>query len=96
MVSNLQTSGTAPSKAINNAETLKLDQNFGVKNRLSFTFTRNASYSNSAYDKDTSNWSNWGPRLPFPLDRQDLPSRLDVLRGRFPHERHPPHHSYLD
>jgi hypothetical protein len=67
MVSNLQTSGTAPTKAINNAETLKLDQNFGIKNRLSFTFTRNVSYTDNAYDKDTSNWSNWGARLPFPL-----------------------------
>jgi hypothetical protein len=67
MVSNLQTSGTAPAKAINNAETMKFDHNFGVKNRLSLTYTRNVSYTDSAYDHDTSDWNNWGPRLPFPL-----------------------------
>lgn len=67
MVNNLRTSGTAPSKAINNAQTLKFDQNFATANRLSFTFTRNVSYSDNAYDRDPSDWSNWGPRLPFPL-----------------------------
>jgi len=67
MVSNLRTTGTAPSKAINNAESMKFDHNIGITNRLSFTYTRNVSYSDSAYDHDTSNWNNWGPRLPFPL-----------------------------
>ncbi|MCC7496375.1 MAG: hypothetical protein IT160_02280 [Bryobacterales bacterium] len=67
MVNNLRTTGTAPTKAINNAETLKFDQNFGTANRLALTFTRNVSYSNNAYDTDPSSWSNIGPRLPFPL-----------------------------
>jgi hypothetical protein len=67
MVNNLVTTGTAPTQLINNAYTMKFDQNFGNKNRLSFTYTRNGSYYNNAYDESRSDWNNWGPRLPFPL-----------------------------
>jgi hypothetical protein len=69
MINNLRTTGTAPTQFINNGLTLRLDQDFGVKNRLSFTFTRNGSWYQNAYDDpaNRSDWNVWGARLPFPL-----------------------------
>ena len=66
-VRNLLTTGNGPTKTIENSYTLKLDQNFGVKNRLAATFTRNGTWVDAAYAKDPDNWNNWGARLPMPL-----------------------------
>ncbi len=66
-VRNLKTTGNAPQKTIENAFSTKLDHNFGVKNRLAATFTRNGTWVDAAWAKDKDNWNNWGARLPFPL-----------------------------
>ncbi len=66
-IRNLVTTGTAPAKTIENAFTMKLDHNFGVKNRLAATFSRNGTWVKNAYATDRDNYNNWGPRLPLPL-----------------------------
>lgn len=67
LVRNLQTFNTAPMKRIDNAWAIKLDHNFGTKNRLGLTFTRNGTHWDTAYDKDRNDWNNWGASLPYPL-----------------------------
>ncbi len=64
---NLVTTGNAPQKTIENAFTTKLDHNFGVKNRVSATFTRNGTWVDAAWAKNPDDWNSWGPRLPMPL-----------------------------
>jgi hypothetical protein len=66
-VRNLVTTGTAPAKTIENAVTVKGDHNFGIKNRLATTFTRNGTWVDNAYAKNPNDYNNWGPRLPMPL-----------------------------
>lgn len=67
LVLNYNTVGTGPNKRIENAHLLKLDQNFGTKNRLAFTWSRNGEHFNEAYDTDPLNPVNWGNSLPYPL-----------------------------
>ena len=44
----------------------KLDQNFGSKNRLAFTWSRNGEHFNYAYDDNPENPANWSS-IPYPL-----------------------------
>ncbi|HET8548487.1 MAG TPA: carboxypeptidase regulatory-like domain-containing protein [Bryobacteraceae bacterium] len=66
LVRNFISTGTEPKKRIENAYVTKIDQSFGTKNRLSFTYTRNGEYFNNAYDSDYANPRNWAG-LPFPF-----------------------------
>jgi hypothetical protein len=65
IVNNYTNPGSAPSKAIQNAWTAKMDQAFGVKSRVALTFTRNYSYTWHAYTDDPT-IDNW-PGLPPPM-----------------------------
>ena len=68
LVRNYVPSGSMPSKRIENAHILKLDQNFGSKNRMAFTWSKNGVRYNYGYDTDPTNPSNWGgTSLPYPL-----------------------------
>jgi hypothetical protein len=67
IVNNYAETGSGAKTLINNAILLKFDQNFGTKNRLSFTWTKSTSYYNNAYDSDPTNPDNWGGSLPYPL-----------------------------
>jgi len=64
---NYNTVGTGPRKRTENAYLIKLDQSFGGKNRLAFTWSRNGMHFNNAYDTDLTNPMNWGGSLPYPL-----------------------------
>ena len=44
----------------------KFDQNFGSKNRLAFTWSRNGEHFNYAYDDNPENPANWSS-IPYPL-----------------------------
>ena len=66
VVRNYVSPGTLPRKRTENAFTTKFDHNFGVKNRASFTFTKNGQRFNNAYDTDPANPNNWNG-LPYPL-----------------------------
>ncbi len=68
LVRNYRSVGNMPQKRIENARVLKLDQNFGSKNRMSFTWSKNSMHYNNAYDTDPANPMNWGGgALPYPL-----------------------------
>jgi hypothetical protein len=68
VVLNYNSVGNMPQKRIENAHLLKFDQNFGTKNRLAFTWSRNGMHYNNAYDTDPTNPMNWGGNaLPYPL-----------------------------
>lgn len=58
--------GGEPKKRIEDAFTTKFDHNFGIKNRMAFTFTKNGQRFNNAYDTDPMNPLNWNA-LPYPL-----------------------------
>ncbi len=66
IVNNYTNPGNAPAKAFQDGWTSKIDQSFGVKSRLAFTFTRNKSYTTHAYTDDPTNVNNW-PGLPAPM-----------------------------
>ena len=66
IVNNYTNPGGAPSKALQDGWTTKADQAFGIKSRLSFTYTRNLSSTWRAYTNDPSNINNW-PGLPAPM-----------------------------
>jgi hypothetical protein len=66
LVLNYIAPGGEPKKRIENAYTTKFDQNFGTKNRMSFTWTKNGQSYNNAYDSDPTNPLNWSA-LPYPL-----------------------------
>jgi hypothetical protein len=71
LVRNYTTPGTGARKRIENAHMLKLDQNFGVKNRLSFMWSRNGEHFNNAYDTNPTDPMNWGgTTLPYPLSNR--------------------------
>jgi hypothetical protein len=63
---NYNTVGTEPNKRIENAYLTKIDQNFGTKNRLAFTWSKNGERFNYAYDDSPTNPANWNT-LPYPL-----------------------------
>lgn len=63
---NYVSPGTEPKKRIEDAYMLKFDHNFGLKNRVSFTFNKSGSHFNNAYDTDPTNPNNWS-NLPYPL-----------------------------
>jgi len=68
LVRNYRSVGNMPTKRIENAHMLKLDQNFGAVNRLSFTWSRNGMHFNNAYDSRPEDPMNWGgSALPYPL-----------------------------
>ena len=68
LVRNYNSVGNRPQKRIENAHVLKLDQSFGTKNRMAFTWTRNGVYINSASDTNPTDPMNWGgSTLPYPL-----------------------------
>ncbi|MFN0100605.1 MAG: carboxypeptidase regulatory-like domain-containing protein [Bryobacteraceae bacterium] len=67
VVRNYRTPGTAPRKRIEDAYVTKFDQNFGVKNRLAFTYTQNGEYFLNNYDVAPNDANNWGGSLPYPL-----------------------------
>jgi hypothetical protein len=68
LVRNYRPVGTLPNKRVENAYALKADQNFGMKNRLAFTWTKNSMGFNNAYDTDPTNPMNWGGNsLPYPI-----------------------------
>jgi hypothetical protein len=66
LVRNFNSTGTEPRKRIENAYVVKADHSFGVKNRVSFTFTKNGEYWNDAYDTNPGDPNNWNT-LPYPL-----------------------------
>jgi hypothetical protein len=66
LVRNYVSPGTEPKIRIENANVAKFDQNFGITNRLSFTWTGNGEHFNNAYDSDPKNPLNWST-LPYPL-----------------------------
>ncbi|MDQ6699740.1 MAG: carboxypeptidase-like regulatory domain-containing protein, partial [Acidobacteriota bacterium] len=66
LVRNFVSTGTEPRKRIENAYVYKADQSFGVKNRLSFTYTKNGEHWNDAYDLNPTDPNNWNT-LPYPL-----------------------------
>ncbi len=66
LVRNYVSPGNQPSKRIENANVVKLDQSFGIKNRLSFTWTGNGEHIIDAYDTNPTNPLNWSG-LPYPL-----------------------------
>ncbi|MFN7919108.1 MAG: carboxypeptidase regulatory-like domain-containing protein [Bryobacteraceae bacterium] len=63
---NYNTIGTEANKRIENAHMLKIDQNFGSKNRLAFTWSRNGEHFSYAYDNEPTNPANWSA-LPYPI-----------------------------
>jgi hypothetical protein len=65
-VLNYNTVGSEPNKRIENALLVKVDENFGAKNRLAFTWSRNGEHFNYAYDGDPTNPLNWNT-LPYPI-----------------------------
>ncbi|MEK7404119.1 MAG: TonB-dependent receptor [Acidobacteriota bacterium] len=67
LIRNLTTFNTAPMKRVENAVETKIDHNFGTKNRLALTFSKNGTWFDAAYDKDRNDWNNWGASLPYPL-----------------------------
>lgn len=66
LVRNYVAPGSEPKKRIENSFLTKIDHNFGMKNRLSFTYNKNGSHFINAYDSDPSNPNNWAG-LPYPL-----------------------------
>src|SRR5262245_498708 len=66
LVNNFISTGSEPKKRIEDAYLTKFDQNFGTKNRLSFTYSQNGTGFNNAYDTDPENPNNWAG-LPYPL-----------------------------
>lgn len=66
LVRNYVSPGNMPRNRIEDAWLLKLDHNFGTKNRLSFTFTKNSEHFNDAYDTNPDSPQNWNG-LPYPL-----------------------------
>lgn len=66
LVRNYVSPGNQPSKRIENANVLKIDQSFGIKNRLSVTWTGNGEHIIDAYDTNPANPLNWSG-LPYPL-----------------------------
>ncbi len=66
VVLNYVSPGTEPKRRIENAYTTKFDHNFGTKNRMAFTWTKNGQYFNNNYDSDPTNPLNWNG-LPYPL-----------------------------
>jgi len=66
LVRNYVSPGSEPKKRIEDAYTVKADHNFGVKNRLSFTWTKNGEFFKNNYDSDPTNPLNWSA-LPYPL-----------------------------
>ncbi len=66
LVLNYVSPGTEPKRRIENAFTTKFDHNFGTKNRIAFTWTKNGMYFNNNYDTDPENPLNWNA-LPYPL-----------------------------
>jgi hypothetical protein len=67
VVRNFRTTATAPRKRIENAFALKFDHSFGIKNRLSFTWTKNGEYFENQYDKNPTDPNVFGGSLPYPL-----------------------------
>jgi hypothetical protein len=66
LVRNFVSPGTQPRKRTEDAYLVKFDHNFGMKNRLAFTWTKNGQRFNNAYDQDPTNANNWNT-LPYPL-----------------------------
>ncbi|MPY90767.1 MAG: hypothetical protein GEU99_22995 [Luteitalea sp.] len=66
LVRNYIAPGAEPKKRIENAFLIKIDHNFGIKNRLSLTYNQNGTYFTNAYDSDATNPNNWAG-LPYPL-----------------------------
>jgi hypothetical protein len=66
LVRNFVATGTQPRKRIEDAYLVKFDQNFGMKNRLAFTWSKNGEHFNDAYDTNPDNPQNWNT-LPYPL-----------------------------
>jgi hypothetical protein len=66
LVRNYVSPGSEPKKRIEDAFTTKFDHSFGIKNRMSFTWTKNGEHFNNAYDTDPTNPLNWST-LPYPL-----------------------------
>src|ERR1043166_8055872 len=50
LVRNYVSPGTMPRKRIEDAFSTKFDHNFGVKNRVAFTWTKNGEHFNDSYD----------------------------------------------
>ncbi|MBI4877877.1 MAG: TonB-dependent receptor [Acidobacteria bacterium] len=68
LVRNYDSVGNMPRKRIENAHVVKFDQNFGSKNRVAFTWSKNGVRFNNAYDTDPTNPMNWGGgTLAYPL-----------------------------
>jgi hypothetical protein len=66
LLRNYVSPGSEPKKRIEDAYLTKFDHNFGVKNRMSFTWNKSGSKFNNAYDTDPTNPNNWST-LPYPL-----------------------------
>ena len=67
--SQLCVAGYRAEKRIENANVVKIDHNFGIKNRLSFTWTGNGEHFIDAYDTNPANPLNWSAcRIRFPAE----------------------------
>ncbi|MGH9629345.1 MAG: carboxypeptidase regulatory-like domain-containing protein, partial [Bryobacteraceae bacterium] len=67
LLRNYRTPGSMPRNRIENSYLMKFDHAFGVKNRASFSWSKNGYHWNNAYDTDPTNPMNWGGQLPYPL-----------------------------
>lgn len=66
LVRNYVAPGTEPKERIENSFLVKIDHNFGIKNRLSVTYNQNGTHFTNAYDTDPTNPNNWAG-LAYPL-----------------------------
>ncbi len=64
---NYLTPGNLPQKRIENAYSLKVDHTLFRSNRLAFTWSKNGTWYNNAYDTNPKDPLSWGGTLPYPL-----------------------------